>query len=100
MCMCVCYCKSQDIPREFMRLNNLGKQTSASLKDPKGRSWSVKLNCGSNTTLRLRMQTGWQDFYAANALKDGDDCVFKLIPRKLTCTTIFFDVNIRRNRAT
>lgn len=89
----VCLCEFQNIPTDFMMSNNLGKQTSAALRDPRGRAWVVKL-APANNGVRLRMNTGWHDFCASNGIKKGDICVFKLIRRKLTHATIFFDVDI------
>lgn len=77
-----------------MRLNNLGKQRRAVLRDCRGRAWRVNLAKTGKDRVHQRMGSGWLAFYASNALKDGDTCVFKLVRRSLTPTTIVFDVQI------
>lgn len=84
------------LPIDFVRSNNLGKKTSLILRDPGGREWPVKLSVEDIGGIRtyLRMCGGWHDFYSSNSLKDGDTCVFELIPSLVTHTIIFLHVQI------
>lgn len=53
------------------------KTTSAILRDPRGREWTVELRLGFSRYWRCRIARGWP-----NELKLGDVCAFELVAGK------------------
>ncbi|KAL7160620.1 hypothetical protein ABFS83_01G108300 [Erythranthe nasuta] len=83
------------IPAEFTRPNNLSEKSDATLRDPNGRAWPVKLVLQKvGQSFRLRMGKGWAEFYESNNLKNGDLCRFQLNRPSLKSKTAVFDVKI------
>ncbi|KAL1553416.1 B3 domain-containing protein REM-like 3 [Salvia divinorum] len=85
-----------NIPEKFIRRNDFGRgYEKGVLIDPIGREWDVKLK-GEAERGQWRMRNGWDGFYAANGLSDGDICVFRLNRRLQTATAAVFNVDIVR----
>ncbi|PSS01042.1 B3 domain-containing protein [Actinidia chinensis var. chinensis] len=65
------------IPKDFARLNGLGKYKKMTLKDPEKREWVLYLRKTSNQ--RLYIGQGWKELAAANDLQVGHVIKLELI---------------------
>ncbi|KDP31850.1 hypothetical protein JCGZ_12311 [Jatropha curcas] len=71
------------MPKDFANKTKLVSKEEIVMKDPKGRSWPVKVNIlVVQRGCQVRFGLGWSQFYGANELATGDTCVFHFIAEK------------------
>ncbi|KAK6923747.1 B3 DNA binding domain [Dillenia turbinata] len=62
------------IPSQFAKRNFTSVRRHVTLKDPYGRTWSVRLWPGK---MNAKFSTGWKEFSQSNQLKENDVCFFE-----------------------
>ncbi|CAA0822043.1 Putative B3 domain-containing protein REM15 [Striga hermonthica] len=88
----------QHIPSEFWQSIKLEDKPIMTVRDPHGRSWPMKLKFEKiNGCKRIRICSGWYEFYASNGLKEGDVCLFELV--RLSLESMAVVMNARFSRA-
>ncbi|CAA7053528.1 unnamed protein product [Microthlaspi erraticum] len=66
------------LPARFTRMHDISEETKMSLLDKHGVKWSTNLRCEKRGD-RIRMVSGWKDFFKANYVKTGESVMLKLI---------------------
>ncbi|KAJ0260329.1 B3 domain-containing protein REM14 [Hirschfeldia incana] len=66
------------LPVRFTRNHRINEETKMTLLDKNGAKWSTDLR-SEETSDRIRLVGGWQEFFKANCVKTGESIIVKLI---------------------
>ena len=70
-------CWLQFIPQRVLKKKNIKLEKEIMVRDEKRRLWPMRLNTRKDG--RQALVKGWTDFWKANNLRKGDQCLFEFI---------------------
>nr|XP_029118560.1 B3 domain-containing protein Os03g0212300 isoform X2 [Elaeis guineensis] len=70
-----------NVPTIFQASYSLSSKRQVILRDPQWQLWPVRLyHRRRNTMVQTHFGSGWREFHMYNNLKEGDTCIFEIIP--------------------
>ena len=70
-------CWLQHIPARVLKMQNIKLQNELVVRDQKQRLWPMRV--GTRKDGRQALVKGWTDFWKANNVGKGDQCLFEFI---------------------